>query len=486
MLRPGRGKITANSATLPTPDGALPLLSQLTFAVKQNSILILAASIAALFTGNPFASIVPTAPRLAYGVGGDTGELLGGNDLNPADAYDFAQADLNRIVGNVSRALARKTPFTDILAGGTIAANVSTVQRAIVQEEAYDNDSLARPTFQVDIQTCGKVGEDIEVGSKEFSFQLGTNRGRGPLVCIKTMRDAFEGVYLAAEDSIRKKVVQRVNSDIRATLTDRSGGKLIVRAGATFSQMYDGDTNAIDTLFPTTWLPDAPLNFKLLDYTGQHMRENLLVDGFEGSDSEPLLKFIGSQEIINYLRDDANIRTDHRYLTAGSYAVGKDSLLRYRWEGPYRGFAFGVDPMPLRFSTVDENGQPDFIEPLIRINSTKGKASRINPLWIRARFEVGLLCGADSFARLTPPQYTGEGSFRFPSQVSMGELKFKVIEDNGDNVWGDWGRHYFQIQRAYKPLRPHAITAIAFKRAGNDFGLTAVDDYQGYSSNASI
>jgi hypothetical protein len=113
-------------------------------------------------------------------------------------------------------------------------------------------------------------------------------------------------------------------------------------------------------------------------------------------------------------------------------------------------------------------------------------ASRINPAWARARFEIALVIGAESFARLTPAQYTGEGSFRFPAQVSNGEMKFKVIEDNCKNAWGDFGRHFYQIQRAYKPMRPHAVTAIAFKRAVTDFALSPVTDFSDYSSTDSL
>jgi hypothetical protein len=63
---------------------------------------------------------------------------------------------------------------------------------------------------------------------------------------------------------------------------------------------------------------------------------------------------------------------------------------------------------------------------------------------------------------------------------------FQVIKDNCKNVWGDFGRHFYQISRAYKPMRPHAVTAIAFKRAVADFGLSPVDDFADYSSADSL
>lgn len=448
------------------------------------SAIILLGSIAAFLPFTGFRSnAVPTMPVPAFGDGFDDSACPA---LDPADVVEFTSSDTNRIVGNISRALARKTPYTDILAGGTIAAGMSQTVRSVVQERAVLNQSLVRPQFRPDVAMCGEVGEAAEVGTTEYSYFLATNRGMGPLVCVKGMRDEFEGSYLAAEDALKKQTVQLVNSDIRATLTDRSGSKLVVKAGKTFNQMYTGDSQAIDTPFTTDFLPDAPVNFALLDDLSTFLREGLLVDGFEGNQSEPLLKFIGSQEINRRLRQEIGIREDHRYLAAGSYQIGKDSLLKYTWEGPYRGYAFGIDTQPLRYSQVDDDGQPLFLEPEIARRSTKGSAARINPAWMRARYEVALVVGADSFARLTPAQYTGEGSFKFPSQVTSGELMFQVIKDNCRNVWGDFGRHFYQIQRAIKPMRPHAVCAIAFKRAQSDYGLTAVSDFADYSSTDSL
>ena len=426
-----------------------------------------------------------TEPTPAFGDGFDDTACPA---LDPADVQDFANSDTNRIQGNIARALARKAPFVDILAGGTLASGVSQTVRSIVQERAVLNQSLVRPQFRPDKDMCGEVGEAAEVGSTEYSYFLATNRGMGPLVCVKGMRDAFEGSYLAAEDALKKQIVHLVNADVRATLTDRSGTKLVVKSGTTFGQMFSGDSQQIDTPFATddVGLPDSPVNFELLEYLSIFMRENLLVEGFEGAQSEPLLRFIGSQEINSRLRKEAGIREDHRYLAAGSYAIGKDALLRYTWEGPYKGYAFGIDPQPLRFSELDEDGQPLFLEPEIAKQTSKGVAARVNPAWARARFEIALVVGADSFARLTPAQYTGEGSFKFPSQVSTGELMFQVIKDNCRNVWGDFGRHFYQIQRAYKPMRPHAVCAIAFKRAVADFALTPVSDFADYTSTDSL
>lgn len=408
--------------------------------------------------------------------------------LDPADIQEFAAHDINRIQGNIARALARKAPYVDILEGGTIKAGMSQTQRAIVQERAVLNQSLVRPQFTPDINVGGTVGEAAEVGSTEYSFFLATNRGMGPLVNVKQMRDAFETSYVQSEDSLKKQIVQLINSDVRGTLVDRSGCKLTVNStlAGGFLDMFQGDSQSIDTPFAPGILPDSPVTFKLLEYLSIFLRENLLVEGFEGSQSEPLLKFIGSQEIISRLRDEAQVSTIHQYLAAGHYQMGPDALTRYTWEGPYRGYAFGIDPMPLRFSQLDSDGQPLYLEPEIAVPTSNGVAARVNPLWARALFEVALVCGSNSFRRMTPEMYNGEGTFKFPSQVSMGELQFVVIKDNVKNVWGDYGRHHYQIQRAYKPERPHAICAVAYKRSQVDFGLNPVANIPDYSSAAAL
>jgi hypothetical protein len=156
----------------------------------------------------------------------------------------------------------------------------------------------------------------------------------GPLVCVKGMRDEFEGSYLAAEDSLKKQIIQlgqqRQPGDANGSQRQQVGRSF----RADLQRDVHGRFAAIDTPFDTgNGLPDSPVNFELLDDLSTFLREGLLVEGFEGTQSEPLLKFIGSQEINRRLRNEIGIREDHRYLAAGSYQVGRDALLKYTWEG---------------------------------------------------------------------------------------------------------------------------------------------------------
>lgn len=437
--------------------------------VKQHTVLVTSIALVAVCAFG--------APRPAYG------------EINPADVQDFAAKDVNRLRGQVIRAVVQKSPYVDVLEGGTLESGISDTQRVVIQERAVLNQSLVRPAFTLDTEMCGQTGPAAEVGSTEYTYALATNRGKGPLVCIKGMWSAFKTAYSAAENSLRSQLVQLNNADVRITLVDRSGCKAVCRHDKSFEQMFDGTIQAIDTPFPNMnvlGLPTAAPNIKFLQSIGRYMREVLLVEPWEAPASGMVLRLIGGTDIIDFLREDAEVRTDLRYVAAGSYDIGKNSLLKYTWEGPYKGFTFGIDPEPLRFNIVDSSGQPVFIEPQIAVEVDNKVASRPNPTWVRAKYEVLLLMGQNSFRKLTPETYTGEGSFKFPAQGVSGELMWLNQRDNDQNAWQDYGRHYYQFSRAYKPERPHAVCPIAFARNQTDFGLSLINAFGNWSATGSI
>ena len=409
--------------------------------------------------------------------------------ITPDAAVDFANRDSNRLLGKITMALARKSPFTNVLEGGTLPNGISDTTRSIVQERAVSGQSLVAPAFASDLSECGDAGQLAQVGSTEYTETLGTIRGRGPRVCVKTTRAAFQGSYPAAEDALKKSIIQINNSDIRYTLATRCGAKLTVNSTQTFGQMFSGDAQAIDVPFQTdsgTGLPDSPITFALLKYAMNFMREDLLVDPFENDvEQGGIFKFIGGMDQCELFRAELGITNDARSLTTGRYKFGEKTLLGYSFNGPYRGVAFASDTQDLRFDSLDINGQPVYIEPEIAANVTKGVAARMNPAWAHAKYATALLIGADSFRRRVPEQYTGAGSFKFPPQMAQGELEFAVIRDNTLNLFGDYGQHLYQISRSYRPERPHAVMAINYLRATSGFGLvpTAVEaDYTNTTS----
>lgn len=440
---------------------------------------ILSTSILAALTLTSVASLPVSVPELPH--------AGPGWNIDANGAVDFATRDINRLVGNIMLTIARRSPYVGILDGGTID-NSSEATRSVVAEKPILGHSMVEPEFVDDIEQCGNSGPSAQVGSTEFEEKLQTIRGKGPKVCVKTTRTAFKGSYSAAETGIKQQLVQLNNADVRINLVRRSGCKLVVRTGKTFHQMFAGEVNAINTPFPTadTGVPDAAINFKVLKRAMNFMREDLQVTPFEGTQDDGNFKAMGSHDIIEKFRDELGIKEDMRSLAQGGFRMGEKFITGYSWEGPYRGIMFGVDPQPLRFNDLDEDGQPIFLEPEYAANVTNGVGARIRPQWARAKYEVLLLAGAGSFKRRTPAAYNGEGNWKWPTQLVNGELEFVVIRDNDKNIFGDFGYFIYQIQRSFKPERPHHIMAIAYKRCDEDFDLVTCDDYAGFSSSESL
>lgn len=395
-------------------------------------------------------------------------------DCFTADAASaIAAKDTNRLVGKFAMALARTSPFVNILKGGTLP-NVSEVVRVPVQERAVLAASLTAPEFVNDSSMCGVFGDADQVGSTEYSFRLQTYRSRGPRICVKDGRTAFTGSYLAAQDALQKGIVQITNADIKSTLLLKSGVKFTMKQTGSFESMIAGDMHNIDTKFSNTaGVPNSILTFKALQNLVRHMKENLLVDPFE----EDTYKLIGSSDLIESLRADINVVQDLRSLTTGGYKLGEKSITGYKWEGPYRGVTFGIDQQPFRTNGFDGNGNLVLIEPETSTAVTTGVGARANSAWVQAKYEVAFLIGRDSFLRLLPEKYVGEGTFKFAPQLFGGELSWHYVIDNDCNAYGDYGWHKYQIQRAYQPFRPHAVIPILFQRCFDTLG--------GYSCSSS-
>lgn len=387
--------------------------------------------------------------------------------ISLAAVQNFAAKDVNRIIGQIGRVLARKSPYVNSIDGGTLP-NVSDVVRSVVQEMAVPAASLASPTFANDTTLCGVGATPDQVGSTEYQFQLQTLRGAGPRVCVKTSRTAFKGSYLQAQISLEKTILQLINADIRYQYLIQSGIKYVVNSTQSFGDNLTGDMQAINTKFATGILPDAPMNFKTLYKIGTFMREEMLAEPFGTKDGEFFMVMASADQIENF-RNDADVKEDLVALTTGSFKLGEDSIKGYQFFG-YRGFAFGIDQQPLRATGYDGSGNLVLVNPIVSTAVTNGFAQRRNPAWVGADYEVMFVIAGEAFKRLVPETYTGEGTFRFAPQLAMGELEWTYFRDNDCNLYGDFGQHIYQISRAIQPIRPQNVCAIVYKRcafAGN-------------------
>jgi hypothetical protein len=381
-----------------------------------------------------------------------------------ATIQNFASKDVNRIIGQIAKVLARKSPYINSIDGGTLPS-VSDVVRSVVEEMAVPAASLAAPTFVNDTGLCGIGATPDVVGSTEYQFQLQTLRGAGPRVCVKQARTAFKGSYLQAQVSLEKTILQIINADIRYQYLIQSGIKYVVNSTFSFGDNLTGDMQQINTQF-ASHLPDAPMNFKTLYRIGTFLREEMLAEPFASKDGE-FFQVLASADQIENFRNDADVKEDLLYLTAGSFKLGDESISGYQFMG-YRGFAFGIDQQPLRATGFDGSGNLILVNPIVSTAVTNGFAQRRNPAWVAADYEVMFVIGGEAFKRLVPEQYVGEGTFRFAPQLAMGELEWTYFRDNDCNLYGDFGQHIYQIQRAIQPIRPQNVCAIVYKRCPFD------------------
>jgi hypothetical protein len=384
---------------------------------------------------------------------------------------DFASKDTLRIIGQIGRVLARKSPYINSIDGGTLP-NVSDVVRSVVEEMAVPSNAgvngagaLAAPLFLNDTSLCGAGATPDQVGSTEYTFQLQTLRGAGPRVCVKQARTAFKGSYLQAQIALEKTILQLINADIRYQYLIQSGIKYVVNSTKTFSQNLTGDMQVQGAPW-ASHLPDAPMNFKTLYRIGTFLREEMLAEPFASKDGEFFQVLASSDQIENF-RNDADVKEDLLYLSAGSFKLGEESISGYQFMG-YRGFAFGIDQQPLRATGFDGSGNLVLVNPIISQAVDTGFAQRRNPIWVDAPYEVMFVIAGEAFKRLIPEQYVGEGTFKFAPQLAMGELEWTYFRDNDCNLYGDYGQHIYQISRAIQPIRPQNVCAIVYKRCQLD------------------
>ena len=395
--------------------------------------------------------------------------------VTPYIASALASKDANRIQGQIAKALALNAAFVNILDGGILPAGVSDTVRSVIQEQALPGDSLVNPAFVPTAALCGPIANAEATATTEYTYALGTKRARGPKICVKGAYAAYKGSYLMAEDSLKKLITQYFNSDVRQLLLSRSGLKYVALNGGTnsFQDGLSGGEYQIDTKFANWPVANiGQLPFAVVHKLARYMHEVTLVEMFDEGTANAHFKFIGDSDIIEGFRNELNVITDLRYLSAGALKSGSEGLLTYRWEGPYRGIVFGLDQRALRASGLDGNGQPIYVEPYVGVVTTNGTASRVNPAWVAAPLAVAFLVGMHSFERLVPERYTGEGSFKFSPQLAMGELQWHYQIDNDCNQFGDFGWHKYEITRAYRPVRPHAVVPLLYRRCPFATGIT--------------
>ena len=391
-------------------------------------------------------------------------------ELTPEEYGQQIAQQVSQLRMGINQNNAISSPFPSLIPGGTFPSNDGIDVRTLVANRVSPGTSLVRPAFVDNREVCGTTGAADKIGQTEFTARLFTYRGKGPLVCVKGSFYSVTESYNRAETSLQENISNLVAVDIRANIHDLSGVKLTLSSTALASQgfagLVSGGRNQLGVDY-NGQTPDSTVTFKLLIRLGQFMKETLRLRHFSGA--YPYFMFVGSAETVEQLRSqvDSNIiaAVQGGYLSGYGKTVGADQLASYAFDSVvHRGWMLGIDQEPLRASGLDAQGQPIFVEPVIEVDADEGKDAIANPEWLEAPFEVSFAVAPDSFRRLVPESYVGEGSWRFAPQTVMGELIWRNTVDNECNVWQDFGRHYYQITRAFLPEIPHAVIPILHTR----------------------
>lgn len=391
--------------------------------------------------------------------------------LTPSDYSSGIASQVSILRADSVRYIALNDPYANVVEGGTTPNHMGEQIRTLVTNRQVTNQSLVNPAFNPTIDACGTVGPKSEFGQTVFQTQLETLRGQGPTICLNQSRYAVLDSYRIAEQNLKDAIKALNSADIRSQLLNLSGVKAVLKSNATnLGQLLTGGYNQVAVNF-LGGLPTAPVSHKFLVALSNYMRDNLSPEYF-GDGAGQFVVFISSSDQTEALRNEAGLKQELLAFVTGNDKGMGDALKRYAFiDYPYRGIKLAIDQQPLRFNTVDGNGFPVLIEPLIRTVTDYGVENATNPNWVEALYEVGFLVSKGTFRRLVPERFVGEGTFKFDPQFVMGELDWHYVQDNTCNVWGDFGFHKYQFVRAFQPRRPHAVIPMLYKRCAIDLGL---------------
>lgn len=371
------------------------------------------------------------------------------------------------------------SPFANVVEGDTFDSNQGDDILNLVTNRVAPGHSLVRPVFTDRSAACGLLPEQDAIGQTSFTTKIQILRGRGPDVCVHQAVAAVKNSYLLAEKSLSENLNYLVNVDIRAQLHDLSGVKFVANSNYQFEDLVSGGMNVVGANYMGE-LPDSPMSVLALERIVQHMDDELKL-GKYGAGANAHYRVITGRAQNSYFRNELSTAGSSSPVLFGTlqggFKVGLDTLWGYAWQDvTYRGFSLGIDWEPLRFNCLDADGNPIFIEPVIKTAGDAGYNGIRNPEYSVAKNEVGFIVAPNSFTRVVPRTYTGEGSFKFLPQMVAGKLEWFYSRDC-NNQFGDYGYHLYQIQRAYKAEQPHGVIPFTYQRCAGGLGLTPCVEY---------
>ena len=399
-------------------------------------------------------------------------------------ATQLFSRDPQRLYGPIARNLMTQVPYISVLKSGTFPASVASTLLSVAQGRPYLQTSLANPTFNSMLNLCGSCSLNVDQnGTNQYSYIAEINQGMSDKICLNQGFSAFLGSLTAQLEAYQTGVTELINSDVRWQLFLRSGVKWVVRTGTDVTSQIAGGEYAIDTPVPAVQ-SNAELTFGALQAANRYMRSALRAKPF-GSGANAHARFIGSPDILDFLRNDlggaagpggANI-VPLGQVAAGGNKMAQDALTGYMFEPLYRGIQLGEDPIPLRLNWNGAGYDP--VDPNVSQSATVGTVSVVSQAWLNASHEVAFLFYDGSFERQVPAPFTGEGKIKFQRQLFGGEIQFMNHPDMSTNMFGDYGVMAYRIGRALRPIYPWFVLPIIYKRCKEDGHLTTCTDVSG-------
>lgn len=406
-----------------------------------------------------------------------------GDCLTITEANDFLVGDQDRFQGSIAKSLAINSPWINVFETKTFPAGVSDTQKSAVQEAVAPVISQVQPNWSP--WACQKPLNEVASGTTVYEYTPMVYKERGPKICVVDPFSALEMALTRMETSFKDHVATLWNSWLRYQAFYNSATKIV--ADSTKTDFDDLLANGFQTGFKVGATPDSPPSFTFLKYIMNYVVHSLLAGPeFQfGNGAEKYCKFISDQDTIDALRREADVRSDLRYVAAGGFDKdGKRALTTYSWEGPYQGIAFGVDQSVMRASAYDpDTATATFVEPFTSMAASSGTKRVVNPDWLSAPYQVSFLIFRDSFYRMIPEEYLGEGLTKYFPQFWGGRVRWHNQKDNDCNIDGDTGFHHWTLASAFRPERPEFVIPIIHTRCVANLGLTSCTA-QGYSSES--
>lgn len=373
------------------------------------------------------------------------------------------------LYGPIAQNLKVNSPFINVLKSGTFPAQVASTLLAVAQGRTMMGSSLAAPSFTSMLNLCGSAGITVDKnGTNQWAYEIEIGSGRSDKICLNNVFSAFKESLLSMINAYQDGVTQLINADIRWQLFLRSGVKAIVQTGTPTAGMIAGGENQIDTPVPAIE-SDAELDASTLLAFNRHMRSTLMAKPFGGGGAAAHARWIAGTELLDSIRDDMGgsiqgnaLINPLGALAAGGDAMARDALKSYLFEGLIRGVQGAEDQRELRLNWNGAGYDP--VSPDIADAASAGTVAVTSPAWLEASHHVSFLIYDDSFQRLTPESWFGEGKARFDQQMYGGQIKFMNHPDMDCNLFGDWGVLAHRIGRALKPLHPWHVLPIISKR----------------------